>query len=137
MRTIEEVKTYVHNGLLNDGMVKTVGAYAFAVYVIICEHANWETGESYVGFETIIERTGFAVNTIRKSVDRLQQQGYIRVEFRRKETRSGRQYGRKQHIYTATLPANAPYSHSKIKKQKGLYYSSRLREKHSGSRDDP
>lgn len=122
MKTLSDVKTCIHSGLIEDGMMADVGVTAFGVYMTIALHANWETGISYVGYKTIMKKTGIGSHhTIKASVLKLQQRGYMTAKFERKKTKAGRQYGRKQHIYILTLPANSEYDPSKIRKAAQLY----------------
>ena len=109
-KKLRQVKTYLHNAILLDGVIPEVGKSAFAVYVIIALYADWYTGWSHVGYAKIRELTGIKDNrTVRRCVEKLKENGLITYEFRRAKDRNGYEYGRLRYFYQLVYPAKSEY----------------------------
>lgn len=62
-------------------MIATVGAYAFALYTILKYHANNKTGKCYPSTKRIKSLSGMDRDTIRACRMKLRYHGYISYEF--------------------------------------------------------
>lgn len=72
----------------------TIKASDKAVYSILCMYADNNTSDCYPSRETIIKEAGVSDNTLRKSIRKLKEKGYIGVE------RRASRYGRASNLYT-------------------------------------
>lgn len=61
----------------------TIGAYGFAVYMLLCSYANNRTGEAWPSIGTLARKLDVSKFTIRKAIDTLEEQRLIRVERER------------------------------------------------------
>lgn len=98
--------TIIPNWLIEEGVMAAVGPTAWAVFTILMEHHNWQTGYCYPSFETIRRKTGIKdEKTIAKAIDVLQTNGLITYEYKKNASDKGKIYGSGKHTYTITHPS--------------------------------
>lgn len=65
--------------LFASGLVAEIGVNAFAVWLAIKSHADYNTGEAWPGMRRLAALTGLALSTVSKSVPRLVNSRLLRV----------------------------------------------------------
>lgn len=66
--------------MIDSGAIAAMGPYAFAVYTVIKSHSNFETGLSFPSAETISEKSGVSLSSVKRSLKKLEEQKYIKRE---------------------------------------------------------
>lgn len=93
---LRKFKTQIHNWMIEDGIVAEIGPYAWTVYIVLAEHANWISGSAFPGHHTIMRKTGIKTHrAIANAMAKLKSAGLIDYSFK------------KSYNYTLTYPANS------------------------------
>lgn len=75
---------HVFNAMVQSGDVAQMGPHAVATYLVIKAHTNFSTGRAFPSIETIVEKSGVSRAQVMRSLQTLEQFGYLAKE------RSGR-----------------------------------------------
>lgn len=78
--------------LFASGLVAEIGVNAFAVWLAIKSHSDYNTGESWPGMRRLAELTGLALSTVAKCVPRLVDARLLRIARPGKRSRRGNTY---------------------------------------------
>lgn len=95
---LRKFKTQIHNWMIEDGVMAAVGPFAWAVYTVLVEHANWISGTAFPGHHTIMRKTGIKDHkTVATAMVKLKSAGLIDYSFK------------KSYNYTLTYPSNSDF----------------------------
>lgn len=72
--------TIVANAVLKD---KSLKAADKSVYATLCMYADNRTAEAWPSRSTLMDMAGVSDKTLRNSLDRLEERGYISIKMRR------------------------------------------------------
>ena len=68
---------HVFKDMIENGDVAKMGPTTTTVYLVIKAHTNFSTGRAFPAHETIAEKTGLSVDTVKRSIITLVEMGYI------------------------------------------------------------
>lgn len=59
--------------------IKELGKTSFSVYCVILKHRNTKTNECFPSINTISKESGISVNTVKKTINNLEENGYLSI----------------------------------------------------------
>ncbi|MBS6361782.1 helix-turn-helix domain-containing protein [Burkholderia sp.] len=68
---------HVFHSMIATGDIARIGPYAVTVYLVIKAHANFETGKSFPGIDTLVMESGISRSQVLRSLEALEVNGYI------------------------------------------------------------
>jgi biotin operon repressor len=68
---------HVFKDMIDNGDVSKMGPTVTTVYLVIKAHTNFSTGRAFPAHETIAEKTGLSVETVKRSITTLVEMGYV------------------------------------------------------------
>lgn len=71
---------HVFRSMIESGDAGKMGGTCFLIYSVIKAHTNWATGRSFPSIETIMEKACVSKNTVLRSLEILEEMGYLTKE---------------------------------------------------------
>jgi DNA-binding transcriptional ArsR family regulator len=78
--TAETTWFHVFRSMIENGDVAKMKPYAVTVYLVIKAHTNFKNGVAFPGIELIMEKSGMSKSQVIRSLDILEEHGYITRE---------------------------------------------------------